>query len=400
MIPVFQQAVPVLQKFEEGGYEAYFVGGSVRDLLLQKEIHDVDIATSANPEEIKGIFSKTVDVGIEHGTVMVLYNGQAYEVTTFRSESGYTDFRRPDEVTFIRSLQEDLGRRDFTMNAIAMNKDGKIFDPFSGEKAIKAKVIETVGKASERFTEDALRMMRAVRFVSQLSFSIEESTYLSLREYAHLLNHIAIERISIEFEKLLLGKNVQKAIGILLDTGLYQYLPGLKEYGIQLNTFGRLNLNTALSLEEKWTLLLHQFGLQPLEAVSFLKNWKLTNKKIKRIKKGLELLNWRLHNDWCAIELYSAKEEFVLSIEKLVNVIQGKDVRHGLDPLKQLLESLPIKDRSELALTGKELIEWFHVSGGPWIEEKLQKIEKAIVTNELSNTKESIKEWLLSCNQT
>lgn len=400
MIPVFQQAVPVLDKIEDAGYEAYFVGGSVRDLLLKKEIHDVDIATSANPEEIKTIFSKTVDVGIEHGTVMVLYNGQTYEVTTFRAESEYTDFRRPDEVTFIRSLKEDLQRRDFTMNAIAMNKEGNIFDPFSGKKAIEAKVIETVGKASERFTEDALRMMRAVRFVSQLSFSIEDSTYLALKEYGHLLKHIAIERITIEFEKLLLGKNVQKALGILLDTGLYQYLPGFKPYKNELNSFQQMNLNVPLSIDEKWVLLLYQFQLHPQEVMTFLKHWKLTNKKMKRIKKGLEILNWRLQNDWSIIEIYLAKQEFALSTEKMVNVIKERDVRHQLDPLKQLIENLPIKDRSELVVTGNDLIEWFHTSGGPWIEEKLQEIEKAIITNELSNSKESIREWILRCNQT
>ena len=137
----------------------------------------MDIATSATPQEIKNIFPKTIDVGIEHGTVVVLWESETYEVTTFRSEGEYADFRRPSEVTFIRSLEEDLKRRDFTMNSIAMNRKGELIDPFLGIDAIHRKRIETVGSASERFHEDALRMMRAVRFVSQLSFTIEVKHY-------------------------------------------------------------------------------------------------------------------------------------------------------------------------------------------------------------------------------
>ncbi|MGO2926624.1 MAG: CCA tRNA nucleotidyltransferase, partial [Leuconostoc citreum] len=120
----FMQAQPILEHIESAGFEAYFVGGAVRDMLLNKPIHDVDIATSAFPEEIKALFTKTVDTGIQHGTVMVLDHGDGYEITTFRTESTYTDFRRPDKVTFVRSLAEDLKRRDFTINAIAMTKDG------------------------------------------------------------------------------------------------------------------------------------------------------------------------------------------------------------------------------------------------------------------------------------
>ncbi|MDF2859422.1 MAG: tRNA nucleotidyltransferase, partial [Neobacillus sp.] len=122
----FLAAVPVLQKLEDAGFEAYFVGGSVRDLLLDKGIHDVDIATAATPEEVKRVFSKTVDVGIEHGTVLVLFQNESYEITTFRTEAEYQDYRRPKEVTFIRNLTEDLQRRDFTMNAIAMDKKGQL----------------------------------------------------------------------------------------------------------------------------------------------------------------------------------------------------------------------------------------------------------------------------------
>ncbi len=129
---VFLKAQPVLQALEDAGFEAYFVGGCVRDLLLDRHIHDVDIATSAYPEEVKKTFAKSIDTGIQHGTVTVLYGGEAYEITTFRTESGYQDFRRPDKVTFVQNLEEDLKRRDFTINTLAMNLSGEIVDLFDG----------------------------------------------------------------------------------------------------------------------------------------------------------------------------------------------------------------------------------------------------------------------------
>ena len=172
MNKVFLAAFPVIQKIEEAGFEAYFVGGAVRDHLLKREIHDVDIATSATPTEIKSIFSSTVDVGIEHGTILVLYNGQSFEVTTSDQNPNIMIFAGPDSVIFIRSLHEDLKRRDFTINAMAMDVTGTIIDPFGGQIDLESKLIKTVGKAEERFQEDALRLMRAIRFVGQLGFTL------------------------------------------------------------------------------------------------------------------------------------------------------------------------------------------------------------------------------------
>lgn len=174
----FEEARPIMRAIEDAGYEAYFVGGSVRDTILGHAIHDVDIATSAYPEEIKKIFNHTVDTGIEHGTVMILDHGEGYETTTFRTESGYQDFRRPDEVTFVRSLKEDLKRRDFTINALAMRENGEVIDLFNGLDDLDNHIIRTVGEAYERFHEDALRMMRAVRFAGQLNFKIEQKNII------------------------------------------------------------------------------------------------------------------------------------------------------------------------------------------------------------------------------
>ena len=170
---IFEPARPVLQKIEEAGYEAYFVGGCVRDTILHDEIHDIDIATSAYPSEIKAIFNHTVDTGIEHGTVMILDHGTGYETTTFRTESGYQDYRRPDKVTFVRSLSEDLQRRDFTINALALREDGEVIDLFDGLEDLQKHLIKAVGNPNERFHEYYLRMMRAVRFASKIDFVID-----------------------------------------------------------------------------------------------------------------------------------------------------------------------------------------------------------------------------------
>lgn len=395
----FLKALPILDQIEQAGFEAYFVGGSVRDYLLNRSIHDIDIATSATPDEIKGIFHKTVDVGIAHGTVIVLFHGEPYEVTTFRSESEYNDFRRPNEVTFIRSLEEDLKRRDFTMNAIAMDKSGQMIDHFHGQADIQNKVIKTVGKAEERFREDALRMMRAVRFMSQLSFQVDQSTLLALHKYSSLLEHIAIERITIEFEKLLVGDNLQQALSTLIEAGLYKYLPGFQGRENDLMSFLSLSIDTALSIEERWILLLFQFRKHPENVEPFLRNWKLPLIKIKRVQKGLYWLEHRLNSEWTTEDLYSAKREFVISTEKLYNVIKNQTVTKNIDLLDQKLSDLPIEKRSDLALTGKDLIDWFQKDGGPWVEEKLLQIEKAVLNKEVNNCREAIREWLFRCNQ-
>lgn len=172
----WQAAFTVIEQLEEAGFEAVVVGGAVRDAILNRPAHDVDVATNALPQEVKTVFNRTVDIGIQHGTVLVIVPEGPVEVTTYRTDGEYTDHRRPEEVHFVRSLKEDLQRRDFTMNAIAMRRDGSFVDFYGGQRDIEASVIRAVGEAKVRFAEDALRMLRAVRFSAQLGFSIEAAT--------------------------------------------------------------------------------------------------------------------------------------------------------------------------------------------------------------------------------
>lgn len=397
MIEPFNSAVPVLEKLEAAGFEAYFVGGSVRDYLLNKPIHDVDIATSATPDEVKQVFSKTVDIGIEHGTVLVLFNGQSYEITTFRTEGEYQDYRRPTEVLFIRNLIEDLKRRDFTMNAMAMDKNGNIIDPFDGKSAIEKKLIQTVGSPYERFQEDALRMMRAGRFVSQLGFRIDNTTFDALVNLADLLKKIAIERKQAEFSKLLSGEHRKRGLQLLLNSNLIAYLPGLENQQGAIKGLLAFELNP-LSTQEMWSLLGYCLRLEDGEIEAFYRNWRLPLKEIREIRFILSYLKKRFLGEWSNYDLYSAGMEIFSSSESLFLVINGNEDNRTIQKLMHRYQVLPIKDRSEIDVTGNDLMNWYNQAGGPWLKEKLFAVEEAILAGELENNKQRIKEWLMECN--
>ena len=215
MYQISEQAQAVLQKLETAGYEAYLVGGCVRDLLLGKTPDDWDITTSAKPEETMTLFGEqAVATGLQHGTVTVVMAHKHMEVTTYRTETTYGDFRHPDAVHFTSSLEEDLARRDFTVNAIAMDLRGTLIDPFGGREDLENGVLRCVGAPEKRFSEDALRMMRALRFSSVLGFELETETARAIHAHCTLLENIAMERLRVELLKLLCGQDV---VRILLE---------------------------------------------------------------------------------------------------------------------------------------------------------------------------------------
>ena len=222
-----------IKRIEKSGFQAYIVGGCVRDSIIGKKPNDWDICTSATPEEIKEIFKseKTIDVGIEHGTVVVLLENEAIEITTFRIDGNYSDGRRPDRVEFTSELIEDLSRRDFTINAIAYNHKMGIVDYFNGVQDIGNKVIKCVGNPEKRFREDALRIMRALRFMTQLNYNIEEKTLTALNNNKELLKRISIERISVELNKLILSDYPSDGIENIFNMNImFIVLPFLKKH--------------------------------------------------------------------------------------------------------------------------------------------------------------------------
>ena len=215
--------------FTQNGYEAFLVGGAVRDLILGKPASDYDIATNAKPEDVIRIFNKVIPTGIAHGTVTILFMGQSIEATTYRIEKDYSDGRHPDKVEYASKIEEDLSRRDFTMNAIAASlADGQIVDPFGGQIDIENKVIRTVGNPLERFSEDGLRPVRALRFAAQLGFDIEEETLKAIPATNHITKNISIERFRDEFVKALKSKKPSIAINLMEKTGILEmFLPEL-----------------------------------------------------------------------------------------------------------------------------------------------------------------------------
>jgi tRNA nucleotidyltransferase (CCA-adding enzyme) len=255
-----QEAASILTKLQEQGYEAYFVGGCVRDTLLKQMVKDIDIATSALPEQVMACFPHTAPTGLQHGTVMVILEQGTYEVTTFRSESQYEGYRRPKEVAFITSLSEDLRRRDFTMNAMAMDHDGQIIDPFGGQKDLKASVLRCVGKAEERFGEDALRMLRCIRFASTYGLEVEAKTWQALLRQAPLLRHIAMERVRSELQRMVEGPAPARAVRLLLASRLWRHFK--KQLGLPFEMWlaqptSALDAVSALPQQHaRWAMLL------------------------------------------------------------------------------------------------------------------------------------------------
>lgn len=391
----FKIALPVLEKIWAAGYEAYYVGGSVRDRLLGLEVNDVDIATSAMPEEIKAIFPRTVDLGIEHGTVLVLVEDRDYEITTFRTESTYKDFRRPDSVTFVRSLKEDLKRRDFTMNAIAMDIDGQLNDPYGGLDDIEAEIIQAVGDPHERFNEDALRMMRAVRFAAQLAFTIEGETLLSIKENAQLLTKIAVERIQIEFEKLLTGHWRQIGLKAMLDTDLYLYCPAL---GTEIKALEAL-IDDPLAFTSPdlaWAMLIYQINhFKPeghFKDRQFLVRWKLSNKMIQQIRALYFALKERVEKDRLdAFTIFTLGKTNALKVEDLMMHL-GHEGQH--QKVEKIYQQLVIKKRSELAVTGHDLMQASPTKAGPWLGDALDFALESVIYQKVANDKNSIIHYL------
>lgn len=270
-IEISDGVLKILKVLKLKGYDAYIVGGAVRDYLMGRTPHDFDIATNALPEEIKNTFPKTINTGIKHGTVTVLDAGGAYEITTFRSDGEYSDMRHPENVEFIDNVETDMLRRDFTINALAYNEQRGIVDCVGGIDDIKNKIIRCVGTPEVRFREDALRMLRAVRFSVVLGFSIEEKTAAAIKKYAVMIKRISSERIREELEKILRSENPGGIIR-LHELGLLQYI--IPELDVcfsvkQKNKYHLYNVgehiihavsSTPDDIIIRWAALLHDIG--------------------------------------------------------------------------------------------------------------------------------------------
>lgn len=388
----FLHAIHIIDVIEKNGYEAYFVGGCVRDKLLNKEIEDIDIATSAPPHVITQLFDKVIPVGIEHGTVIVRWEGVSYEVTTFRKEGKYSDQRHPDEVIFVTDVTEDLKRRDFTMNALAMDRNGYIIDLFAGKQDLHHQLIRTVGNAKERFTEDPLRIIRALRFTSELGFQIEEQTLQEMINVAPAIETLAIERLLNEITKFFKGSYVSKGMYYLLQTNIKHYLPIIKDHVHVIEKFP--NQSTAFVSFAEVITLFHYYD-PSIPITTWTNAWKCSNKiknKATNLNNAYSYFESHTLDLWLAYILHEYNYKAFIH---LIAMIHGENVI-TLNDLQTLNNKLQIKSRNELAIDGNELLEWFApAKPGKWMNDTFIRLEKEVVMNRIKNDKQSLKEWIL-----
>lgn len=392
----FNEAKFIIDTLNENGYEGYFVGGAVRDFLLGLPIKDVDIATNAKPEQVMKLFPHSVPVGIEHGTVLVLGNNQSFEVTTYRIEDDYEDYRHPNYVEFVDDITLDLSRRDFTINAMAMDINGEIIDPFHGKDDLKLKQIKTVGSATERFLEDPLRMLRGLRFTSQLDFELKQNVKDAISQNHHLLEKISIERITEEFIKIFKGRAIKRALLNIEETKVYLSLPILKESDKYFATL----LNKKIEPIDDPSLLFAFLHL--IEPNVTIQQWAKSYKLSNAIKKGaIHLINqYHLYKQRGISNtlIYQIGREWLHLFAKLVSLVDETNI--NLNQLIKKYEILPIKERSQLVITGNDLIMWNeNKKRGEWVGNILRKIEMMVVENEIRNDyteiKKMVKQWMI-----
>lgn len=404
VINVPADAQQILNVLEEDGNQAFVVGGCVRDSILGRIPEDWDITTSALPIQVKSLFKKTVDTGIKHGTVTVLMGGVGYEVTTYRIDGDYGDGRHPDSVEFSVNLTDDLKRRDFTINAMAYNSNTGLVDEFDGIGDLKRGIIRCVGDASERFTEDALRMMRAVRFCAQLGFETEDRTYAAVKSLSGSISKVSMERIHDELGKILLSDNPDY-VKRLCDTGLTKHILPILDSILNgkkcSSTLGLLK-RSQKDIIFRYAAL---YNTVPYEqAESELKALKLDNNTINTVTKLIKLSKVGIDETEPAVReaihmygrefiplmithqetIVAAKEEFtgimMTSAQKHIKVI-----RKFYDAIIERGDCISVKD---LDIDGNDLME-LGISG-PRIGETLNKLLHIVMENPKLNDKATL----------
>ncbi|MCQ5385789.1 CCA tRNA nucleotidyltransferase [Hungatella hathewayi] len=393
-IRVPADAEQIIEKLNEHGFEAYVVGGCVRDSLLGKEPEDWDITTSARPGEVKSIFSRTIDTGIQHGTVTVMLNRQGYEVTTYRVDGEYEDGRHPKSVDFTTSLLEDLKRRDFTINAMAYNSREGLVDAFGGIEDLENRVIRCVGSAVNRFTEDALRILRAVRFSAQLDFRIEDETYEAISIIAPNLEKVSKERIATELTKLLLSSHPEKMKRVS-DTGASRYVsePFCRAAALNKDELRPLGLLPAVKYM-RWAGLLRRE--QGETAAAILRDLKMDCDTMDKVK--ILVSRWRIPISAEKPAIRRVMNQIppdlldsLLCFQEVFAAELGEGYRETLKAVKTLAEEIrrdgdPV-NLKELAVDGRDLMA-AGMKPGPALGKTLNALMEQVLERPECNTRE------------
>lgn len=359
---MLKNAIEILKKIEAKGFNAYIVGGFVRDYILGIDSNDIDISTNATPLDLKKIFDNIISTNEQYGNIIVLYNGFAFEITTLRREGKYVNNRKPTKVEYIESLEEDLKRRDFTINTICMNSSLEIIDLLEGSKDIKNQMIKAVRSAYIELNEDALRILRAIRFATILNFNLDSELENAIVKYKHLLKNISFDRKKIELDKIFCSKNAIHGIQLI------------KNYKLDIDL--ELNVDNFIYSED----LIYMWA-----SIDFSPKYTFKKHEMKAITMIKELYNYDNLNN---IILY----KYGLYVNVGSGMIKGIDKKIIIDKYN----SLPIKSRSDILINNKELMDIIDKKMYNKINNIYEDLEYKILNRELVNTKLNIKKYIIN----
>jgi len=396
---IWADGMRVARMLEEAGHRAYLVGGCVRDRLLGRPLKDADIATSAQPRQVMKLFPDAIPTGLKYGTVSVRMNGRLYEVTTFRSEAGYSDGRHPDRVEFVGDIREDLARRDFTINAMAAGTDGEILDPFGGRRDLEAGVIRCVGRAEERFAEDALRMLRGIRFAAELGFRLAPSVWKAILRQRERLRMGAVERVTAELDRMTAGSDPDRAWALLVRSGLAASLNVTLPVP-DLEGLRTVRLAAVAEAELRWPLLWIAGGAgegAAEEAARALRvsrargeRWKGAVGVHRRFEMALTSLERaeEARETWidAVIDLgRSAAEDWLALSEGLLSV-----PREASGQAARWLQEMPVCSIRDLAVDGSDLTRHLRRPRGPWVGRLLRRLLAETAAGRAPNEREAL----------
>ena len=381
LISIPQDVKYIIDTFYNNGYEAFMVGGCIRDSLLNKVPVDYDIATSAPPEVTEKLFKRTIPTGIEHGTITVLIDKNSYEVTTYRLEGKYSDNRKPDNVVFISNIKEDLARRDFTINAFAYNDREGLLDYFSGNTDLNNKIIRCVGDPDKRFKEDALRMLRAIRFSSQLDFNIDEKTYSAIKVNSDSIINISNERIRVELSKILLSNNAFSGMLKLLKSNL---LEKILPYDLNIeNSLDEVNKNLGSRLSYIFLNLDSTLIEKIMRDLTFDKD---TINNVLSLTSSYEIIKSTKSKADCKRLISKVGINNIFELINLYESFNNTSILHITSLIHEILdnnEPLYIKD---LSIDGTTLMKELGIKPGKILGEILNYLLDQVIEEKISNT--------------
>lgn len=358
---MYNSSLKLLEKIEEYGFKAYIVGGYARDLYLNKKSADVDICTNATPKDLKEIFKESMLPKEQYGSVAVIYNKIHFEITTFRKDIKYENNRLPVKIKYIDSLFEDLKRRDFVINTLCIDSKGNMIDLLDAKKDLDNKIIRTVGNAKDKIKEDALRILRAIRFATTLNFNLDEELKKSIRKSGSLLKKLSYYRKKSELDKIFSSPNASYGISLIVELGLDKYLEleNLKDIVITSNSIG---IWSQLNVEDKY---------------NFTNNEKELISKIKELTKNLEFDSFSLYKNGLYVSTVAAE---IVNIDKKI--------------IARDYMNLPIKNIKDIMIDGKEICEALNIKPSKLIRDIQSDLETKILIGKLENEKDKIIKYL------